>query len=48
MNSKSLYALFFGLLFAFNVFSEEIEVLSPNKIAKFKVNIGKIVCYSVF
>jgi hypothetical protein len=28
MKSQSLYALFFGLLFAFNVYSEEIEVQS--------------------
>jgi Glycosyl-hydrolase 97 N-terminal len=48
VNYKTLSLSFFMVLFASNAYSEEFEVQSPNKISKFKINIGESISYSVF
>jgi alpha-glucosidase len=45
---NTLISFIIFLLFGFNPYSEEFEVQSPNKVAKFKINIGETISYSVF
>lgn len=48
MNCKNLLISFLILVLSVEVYPEEFELLSPNQMAKFKINIGETITYSVF
>ncbi len=45
---QDVFSPFFLQVFSLNIYSEEFELVSPNKIAKFRINISEKISYSVF